>query len=53
MSSNSLQSAELDQFKIFSKMFQKLAQNCENSKCVLSVPEISLDTPIGIEDESK
>ena len=50
---NSIQSAELDEFKIFRKIFQKPAQNWENSRSVRSAPEISLDAPIRIECESK
>ena len=38
---------------MFRKIFQKLAQNWENSRSVLSAPEISLDAPIRIESESK
>ena len=48
-----IQSAEFDKFKIFRKIFQKPAQNWENSRSVLSAPEISLDVPIRIESESK
>ena len=50
---NSIQSAEFDEFKIFRKIFQKAAQNWENSRSVLSAPEISLDAPIRIESLSK
>ena len=53
ISLNSIQSAEFDEFKIFRKIFQKPAQNWENSRSVLSAPEISLDAPIRIESESK
>ena len=53
ISLNSRHSAETNEFKIFRKIFQKPAQNWENSKSVLSVPEISLDAPIRIESESK
>ena len=50
---NSIQSAEFDELKIFQKLFQKPAENWENSKSVLSAHEISLDAPIRIEIESK
>ena len=53
VSLNSRQSAETYEFKIFRKNFQKIAQNWENSKSVLSAPEISLYAPIRIESESK
>ena len=53
MSMNSIQSAEFDQFKTFRNIFQKRAQNWENSRGVLFAPEISLDAPIRIESESK
>ena len=53
ISLNSIQSAEFDEFKIFRKIFQKPAQNWENSRSVLSAPEISFDAPIRIENESK
>ena len=39
--------------KIFGKIFQKPVQNWENSRSVLSAPEISVDAPMGIECESK
>ena len=48
---NSIQSAEFDQYKIFTKIFQKPVQNWENSRSVLSAPEISLDAPIRIESK--
>ena len=53
ISLNSIQSAEFDEFKIFRKKIQKPAQNWENSRSVLSAPEISLDAPIRIESKSK
>ena len=53
ISLNSIQSAEFDEFEIFRKVVQKPAQNWENSRIVLSAPEISLDAPIRIEGESK
>ena len=53
ISLNSIKSAEFDEFKIFRKLFKKPAQNWENSRSVLSAPEISLDAPIRIESESK
>ena len=48
-----MQSADFDEFKIFRQIFQKPTQNWENSRSVLSAPEISLDAPIRIESESK
>ena len=53
ISLNSIHSAEFDEFKIFRQIFQKPAQNWENSRSVLSAPEISLDAPIRIESEGK
>ena len=53
ISVKSIQSAEFDELKIFKKIFQKLAENWENSRSVLSAPEISLDAPIRIESESE
>ena len=50
---NSIKSAEFNEFKFFQKIFQKPAQNWENSRSVLSAPEISLDAPIRIESLSK
>ena len=53
ISLNSIQSTEFDELKIFKKNFRKPVQNWENSRGVLSAPEISLDAPIRIESESK
>ena len=52
ISLNSIQSAEFGEFN-FLKKNQKPSQNWENGRSVLSAPEISLETPIRIESESK
>ena len=39
--------------KFSEKYFQNLPKTGENSRSVLSAPEISLDVPIRIESESK
>ena len=53
ISLNSIRSAESDEFKTFREIFQKPGENWENSRSVLSAPEISLDALIRIESESK
>ena len=53
ISVNSIRSAEFDELKIFKEVFQKPAENWENSRSVLSAAEISLDAAIRIENESK
>ena len=49
---NTRQSAELDECRIFKKI-QKLAEEWENNWSVLFAPEISINAPIKIENESK
>ena len=50
---NSRQSAETYELKFLEKLSKNLTKTGENSRNVLSAPEISFTAPIRIESESK